>query len=87
MKRKIVALKLARVLRIILLKLYRGLNNPDFNYVVDSALAGGRAMTITCGICESFPGSARGQGSRLGLASTSILLCPRKQPSSFVTSK
>jgi len=33
--------ELAHVLRIILLKLYRGLNNPDFNYVVDSALAGG----------------------------------------------
>jgi UDPglucose--hexose-1-phosphate uridylyltransferase len=28
---------LAHVLRIILLKLYRGLNNPDFNYVIDTA--------------------------------------------------
>ncbi|MFC1902638.1 galactose-1-phosphate uridylyltransferase [Chloroflexota bacterium] len=28
---------LAHVLRITLLKLYRGLNNPDFNYVIDSA--------------------------------------------------
>jgi len=29
--------KLARVLRITLLKLYQGLNNPDFNYVIDTA--------------------------------------------------
>ena len=28
---------LAHVLRVTLLKLYRGLNNPDFNYVIDSA--------------------------------------------------
>ncbi len=32
---------LARVLRTILLKLYRGLNNPDFNYVIDTAPVGG----------------------------------------------
>jgi len=32
--------ELAYVLRITLLKLYRGLNNPDFNYVIDSALTG-----------------------------------------------
>jgi len=31
---------LAHVLRIILLKLYRGLNNPDFNYVIDTAPVG-----------------------------------------------
>jgi UDPglucose--hexose-1-phosphate uridylyltransferase len=31
---------LAHVLRIVLLKLYRGLNNPDFNYVIDSAPVG-----------------------------------------------
>jgi UDPglucose--hexose-1-phosphate uridylyltransferase len=31
---------LARVLRITLLKLYRGLNNPDFNYVIDTAPVG-----------------------------------------------
>ncbi|MBE9501328.1 MAG: galactose-1-phosphate uridylyltransferase [Chloroflexi bacterium] len=31
---------LAHVLRITLLKLYRGLNNPDFNYVIDTAPAG-----------------------------------------------
>jgi UDPglucose--hexose-1-phosphate uridylyltransferase len=31
---------LAHVLRIILLKLYRGLNDPDFNYVINSAPAG-----------------------------------------------
>ena len=31
---------LAQVLRIILLKLYRGLNNPDFNYVIDTAPVG-----------------------------------------------
>jgi UDPglucose--hexose-1-phosphate uridylyltransferase len=29
--------ELARILRINLLKLYRGLNNPDFNYVINSA--------------------------------------------------
>jgi len=32
--------ELAHVLRITLLKLYRGLNNPDFNYVLDSAPIG-----------------------------------------------
>ena len=32
--------KLARVLRITLLKLYQGLNNPDFNYVIDTAPVG-----------------------------------------------
>jgi UDPglucose--hexose-1-phosphate uridylyltransferase len=32
--------ELARVLRLSLLKLYRGLNNPDFNYVIDSAPGG-----------------------------------------------
>ena len=32
--------ELAYVLRITLLKLYRGLNNPDFNYVIDSAITG-----------------------------------------------
>jgi len=31
---------LASILRIILLKLYRGLENPDFNYVIDSAPIG-----------------------------------------------
>ena len=31
---------LAHVLRITLLKLYRGLNNPDFNYVIDTAPTG-----------------------------------------------
>jgi len=31
---------LAHVLRIILLKLYRGLNNPDFNYVIGTAPVG-----------------------------------------------
>lgn len=31
---------LARVLRITLLKLYRGLNNPDFNYVIDTTPVG-----------------------------------------------
>lgn len=31
---------LAHVLRITLLKLYRGLNNPDFNYVMDTAPVG-----------------------------------------------
>lgn len=31
---------LAHVLRITLLKLYRGLNNPDFNYVIDTAPVG-----------------------------------------------
>lgn len=31
---------LAHVLRVILLKLYRGLNNPDFNYVIDTAPVG-----------------------------------------------
>jgi len=31
---------LAHVLRIVLLKLYRGLNNPDFNYVIDTAPVG-----------------------------------------------
>jgi len=31
---------LAHILRIILLKLHRGLNNPDFNYVINSAPAG-----------------------------------------------
>ncbi len=31
---------LAHVLRIALLKLYRGLNNPDFNYVIDTAPVG-----------------------------------------------
>ncbi len=31
---------LAHVLRITLLKLYRGLNNPDFNYVIDTAPSG-----------------------------------------------
>lgn len=31
---------LAGVLRITLLKLYRGLNNPDFNYVIDTAPVG-----------------------------------------------
>jgi UDPglucose--hexose-1-phosphate uridylyltransferase len=31
---------LAHVLRIVLLKLYRGLNNPDFNYVIDTAPMG-----------------------------------------------
>jgi UDPglucose--hexose-1-phosphate uridylyltransferase len=31
---------LARALRITLLKLYRGLNNPDFNYVIDTAPIG-----------------------------------------------
>jgi UDPglucose--hexose-1-phosphate uridylyltransferase len=33
-------LELAHVLRITLLKLYRGLNNPDFNYVIDTAPKG-----------------------------------------------
>lgn len=32
--------ELANVLRITLLKLYRGLNNPDFNYVIDTAPVG-----------------------------------------------
>ena len=32
--------RLAPVLRITLLKLYRGLNNPDFNYVIDTAPVG-----------------------------------------------
>lgn len=32
--------ELARVLRLNLLKLYRGLNNPDFNYAIDSAPGG-----------------------------------------------
>jgi UDPglucose--hexose-1-phosphate uridylyltransferase len=32
--------QLAQVLRITLLKLYRGLNNPDFNFVIDSAPIG-----------------------------------------------
>jgi len=32
--------ELAHILRITLLKLYRGLNNPDFNYVIDSAFTG-----------------------------------------------
>jgi UDPglucose--hexose-1-phosphate uridylyltransferase len=31
---------LAHVLRIMLLKMYRGLNNPDFNYVIDTAPVG-----------------------------------------------
>jgi UDPglucose--hexose-1-phosphate uridylyltransferase len=31
---------LANILRLILLKLYRGLKNPDFNYVIDSAPSG-----------------------------------------------
>ena len=31
---------LSRVLRIILLKLYQGLNDPDFNYVIDTAPVG-----------------------------------------------
>jgi UDPglucose--hexose-1-phosphate uridylyltransferase len=31
---------LANILRLILLKLHRGLNNPDYNYVIDSAPAG-----------------------------------------------
>jgi UDPglucose--hexose-1-phosphate uridylyltransferase len=31
---------LAHVLRLILLKLYRGLNDPDFNYVIDTAPVG-----------------------------------------------
>ncbi|MFH1638995.1 MAG: galactose-1-phosphate uridylyltransferase [Chloroflexota bacterium] len=31
---------LAHVLRVILLKLHRGLNNPDFNYVIDTAPVG-----------------------------------------------
>ena len=31
---------LAHVLRIVLLKLYRGLSNPDFNYVIDTAPVG-----------------------------------------------
>lgn len=31
---------LARVLRLVLLKLYQGLNNPDFNYVIDTAPIG-----------------------------------------------
>jgi UDPglucose--hexose-1-phosphate uridylyltransferase len=31
---------LAHFLRIVLLKLYRGLNNPDFNYVIDTAPVG-----------------------------------------------
>ena len=35
--------ELAGMLRVILLKLYRGLNNPDFNYVIDSALTGGES--------------------------------------------
>jgi UDPglucose--hexose-1-phosphate uridylyltransferase len=33
-------LELAHVLRITLLKLYKGLNNPDFNYVIDTAPRG-----------------------------------------------
>jgi UDPglucose--hexose-1-phosphate uridylyltransferase len=32
---------LARVLRLTLLKLYRGLNDPDFNYIIDTAPVGG----------------------------------------------
>jgi UDPglucose--hexose-1-phosphate uridylyltransferase len=32
--------KLANVLRLLLLKLYRGLNDPDFNYVIDTAPVG-----------------------------------------------
>ncbi len=31
---------LARVLRLVLRKLYQGLNNPDFNYVIDTAPIG-----------------------------------------------
>jgi len=31
---------LAHVLRVVLLKLYRGLNDPDFNYVIDTAPVG-----------------------------------------------
>jgi UDPglucose--hexose-1-phosphate uridylyltransferase len=31
---------LARILRTILLKIYRGLNNPDFNYIIDTAPVG-----------------------------------------------
>jgi len=33
---------LSHVLRLTLLKLYRGLNNPDFNYVIDTAPAGNK---------------------------------------------
>src|SRR5881396_4088635 len=78
---------LARTLRVVLAKLYHGLDNPDFNYTVRSAPAECVGVKYFHWYVSIIPRLTRVAGFELGRGCSSILCCRKLLLNSSATRK